>query len=198
MTIDLLDLRADGPLLILSFETGSETSKLARKCIAELSTLVTQGGPKKPLVLTSAHGAAVVYRAVPNWAYSLRDNLGRELFAGSSHRFADIKSNFSTVNFSIGDELSEAVFDGTWAGDRTPENVARHQLPVFNDEAASRALTALVERWGSEGHIVHIQRPAASQGNYGGYTTRPSTTPEKDLDPMIRRAARDQRAQDAR
>jgi hypothetical protein len=178
---DLTNLQADGPLVVLNFET-IESSKLTRKFIADAAALLLQGD-KKPLVLTSTYGLAAVYRAVPSWAYSLRDNLGRELFGDIGRRFSDVDSNASQLKFTLSDEPSVYAQDGTWAADREPQNTSRHVLPVFNDELASRQLAELVDSWQTDGRIVMI-RPVIGTA-HEPYASRPNLTKAKDLDPQI-------------
>jgi hypothetical protein len=181
----LLELRADGPVVVLTFEVG-ETSKLVKRFIDELTTLAAPA-TKKPLVYTTGSSFAAVYRAVPKWAYDLSDGMGRPLFSDIARRIADIRSDYTgRISFAITDEL--VASDGAWAQNRTPETTPRFQLPVFDSEATSRALAALVERWTAAGHIVAIQRPAQPTWE-PDYTERPNNTPSRDLDPMVRRAA---------
>jgi hypothetical protein len=184
----LIELRADGPVVVLTFEVG-ETSKLAKRFIDELSKLVTSSTVKQPLVYSTGNGFAAVYRAVPNWSYELLDAMGRPLFSDIGRRIADNRSEYTgRINFAITDELL-APADGVWQRDRTPENTPRHTLSVFDAEATSRALANLVDRWTVAGHIVVIQRPAQPTWE-PDYTERPNNTPARDLDPTVRSAYR--------
>jgi hypothetical protein len=183
----LLDLRADGPCILLTFEVG-EPSKLAKRFIAELSTFVTAAQPKKPLVYSTGGSFAAVYRAVPDWSYDLCDSMGRPLFDDIGRRIADIRSDYTgRIKFAITNEFV-ATPDGVWAQNRTAENTPRHTLPVFDSQATSRALAGLVDRWSTEGNIVVIQPPRLAR--QADYASRPNTTPAKDLDPMIRLATK--------
>ncbi|HTC52008.1 MAG TPA: hypothetical protein VK700_08745 [Steroidobacteraceae bacterium] len=185
-TDPLIELRADGHVATLTF-TVSETSKLARKFVAELAALLT-AGPKKPLICTTDRSVLAVYKS--GLAHvELHNESGMPFRCGK--KFADAKGS-GTIQFTT--DADAIPHGGAWADKRTPESVYRHELPVFNAEAVTRALTDLVESWETSGDLVDPISFEQQRAEYRASLPKLPTedeqvaamaqTPIADLDPM--------------
>jgi hypothetical protein len=168
-TDPLIEMRADGHLAVLNFEVA-ETSKLTRKFIAELATVLTAAA-RKPLVFSNDRQLVAVYKAAVSHA-QLTDESGRAFRC--SLTFADSRSR-KTIAFTTDAEVFPD--GGQWGDKRTPETVYRHELPCFDAQATCHALTDIVSRWETSGDL---QDPQPTEEIRAAYLARQPKMPSED------------------
>jgi hypothetical protein len=145
----LLDLRADGHLALLSFETH-EGSKLTRRFISELTTLLTAGA-RKPLICSTDRQLLAIFKATVSHSELKAEN-GNAFRVGL--KFADVKDP-RTITLTMDSETIPQ--GGTWADKSSPASVYRHELPCFDIAVMSRELRDFLDRWETAGDLVPPQ-----------------------------------------
>lgn len=183
----LADLLADGPITAFAFRTGGGTSRAVRSFIVELAAVLSTT-PKKPLIIASDHELTAIFR--PFGYVDMRKVTGGK-------RFVDIHGYDGSVYIELqhgaddvrSHEPCNIVLpeNGKWDGGRTPDNTVRSALPVFDSEAVSKGVEALLERWLETGKLVDVERDPSSYDTYApdmDYTGEVSiANPPGDLDP---------------
>jgi len=146
----IAQLLADGPVAALHFKTGGGTSRACRAFISELTTLLN-ATDKKPLVHTTDRELIAISRFFQH--ADLLNSRGLALDVSGGQRFSDIEDYTGNIYIETQygapdrERCSIEIPEGRWLENRTPDSVARHELPVFDSERVSRDVVSLLDRW---------------------------------------------------